>query len=177
MMEAAGQPHYEHMSQIQATAISDMCSADSSLDSDSKRTLAEAVVTVRWAKPEHAELVLCELAAPDAKGAKRARLRRHNQDFRFLYHYFSEDMWEGLLAPDASSDVKLQAILQHALRLGLRLPTEPSSKMMCSLWLLVSCEPAELNAMDNIAKAIKFQRVKHEFNGLRMKAPDPVLWG
>ena len=176
MVEAEGQPHYENMSQIQATAISDVCSADRSLNSDSKSSLAEAIVTVRWAKPEHAELVLSMLAAPDAKGTKRGRRRRDNQDFRFLYLYLSEDAWKGLLAPGNSSDAKLQAILQHVLRLGLRLPTEPCSKMMCSLWLLVSCEPDELNAMDNVTKAIKFHRVKHEFNGLRQKSPDPVLW-
>ena len=169
MAEAEGQSHYDNMSKIQATAISDMCSADSSLNSESKSTLAEAIITVRWAKPEHAELVLSMLCAPDAKGTKRGRRRRDHQDFRCLHLYLSEDMWKGLLDPASSSDAKLQAILQHALRLGLRLPTEPSTKLMCSLWLLVSCEAAELNAMDNVSKSIKLHRVKHEFNGLRVK--------
>ena len=176
MEEAAGQPHYDNMSKIQANAISDMCSADSSLNSDSKSSLAEAVMTVRWAKPEHAELVLSTLCAPDARGAKRARRRRDHQDFRCLHLYLSEDMWKGLLDTASSPDAKLQAILQHALRLGLRLPTEPSTKLMCSLWLLVSCDSAELNAMDNVSKSIKLHRVKHEFNGLRLKWGDPVLW-
>ena len=176
MEEAAGQPHYDNMSKIQANAISDMCSADSSLNSDSKSSLAEAVMTVRWAKPEHAELVLSTLCAPDSRGAKRGRRRRDHQDFRCLHLYLSEDMWKGLLDTASSSDAKLQAILQHSLRLGLRLPTEPSTKLMCSLWLLVSCDSAELNAMDNVSKSIKLHRVKHEFNGLRLKWGDPVLW-
>ena len=76
MAAAEGQSHYDKMSKIQATAISDMCSAESSLNSDSKSSLAEAVITVRWSKPEHAELVLSMLCAPDAKGTKRARRRR-----------------------------------------------------------------------------------------------------
>ena len=70
MEEAAGQPHYDNMSKIQANAISDMCSADSSLNSDSKSSLAEAVMTVRWAKPEHAELVLSTLLCTGCQGSE-----------------------------------------------------------------------------------------------------------
>jgi hypothetical protein len=76
-----------------------MCSADRSLNSESNSTLAEAIITVRRAKPEHAELVLNTLSAQDAQRSKRARRRRDHQDFRCLHLYLSEDMWKGVLGP------------------------------------------------------------------------------
>ena len=106
MAEAEGQSQYDKMSKIQATAISDMSSADSSLNSESKSTLAEAIITVRWAKPEHAELVLNTLSEQDAQRAKRARRRRDHQDCRCFHLYLSEDLWKALLDPASSSDAK-----------------------------------------------------------------------
>ncbi len=81
-----------------------------------------------------------------------------------------------MLATGISADAKLNAISQHAARLSLRLPTEPCVKMVCSLWLLVSSEPEELNAMDTVAKAITLLRTRDEFNVFRKRLPDPALW-
>ena len=175
MEQVAGSPAYASMSKIQASAIKDLC-AEVELSPEAKSTLAQAVITVRWASHEHHDMILDVLSEDDSRTAKKARRRRDMQDFRCLYLYLSEDMWAVLLDPEGSTDAKLQAIMQHALRLGMRLPSEPTSKMLCSLWLLVSCQVAELNSMDNVSKAIRLQRFKNEFGSLRLKWPDPVAW-
>ena len=151
-----------------------MCTDD--LRSDIKGILAVDVVQLNWAKPERPGLVLSKLAASDGRCAKKARRRRDQQNYNFLPLYFSKEMWDALVSKDVSPDAKLQAILLHAIRVGLRLPTEPSMKLMCSLWILVSSEPSELNNMDVICKALRHHRVKDDFDKLRKKAGDPVVW-
>ena len=171
---AKDEPHFQSLSKIQATAIADMCTEE--LSSEIKGLLAVDVVQINWAKPEHPELVLSKLASSDGRCAKKARRRRDQQNYNFLPLYFSSEMWDALLSKEVSPDAKLQAILLHAIRVGLRLPTEPSMKLMCSLWVLASSEPSELNRMDVVSKALRLHRVKDEFDKLRKKIGDPVVW-
>ena len=52
MEQVAGSPAYASMSKIQASAIKDLC-AEVELSPEAKSTLAQAVITVRWASHEH----------------------------------------------------------------------------------------------------------------------------
>ena len=82
-------------------------------------------------------------------------------------------MWDALKG-SSSPDAKLSALLQHALRLGLRLPSEPTAKMIASIWQLTTCE--DPGTIDNVTKAIRYQRVKDDFDALRRRAANPIMW-
>ena len=82
-------------------------------------------------------------------------------------------MWDALKG-SSSPDAKLSALLQHALRLGLRLPSEPTAKTIASIWQLTTCE--DPGTIDNVTKAIRYQRVKDDFDALRRRAANPIMW-
>ena len=134
------------MSKIQATAIASMCTDE--LSSEIKALLAIDVVQIQWAQPEHAELILSKLAESDSRYAKKARRRRDQQDFEFITSYFTSEMWDTMLNAEVSADAKLLCIITHTIRMGLRLPTEPTHKLMCSLWTLISESTSTINRMD-----------------------------
>ena len=162
------------MSKIQATAIASMCTDE--LSSEIKALLAIDVVQIQWAQPEHAELILSKLAESDSRYAKKARRRRDQQDFEFITSYFTSEMWDTMLNPEVSADAKLLCIITHTIRMGLRLPTEPTHKLMCSLWTLISESTSTINRMDVVTKALRLRRHKVEFNKLRDKVGDPIMW-
>jgi hypothetical protein len=62
---------------------------------------------------------------------------------------------------------KLNLILQLAIGLGCRLPTEPSMKWMTSWWLAIAEQPSEVAKMDASAKKAMLVHVKATFDGLR----------
>ena len=151
-----------------------MCTDE--LSSEIKALLAVDVVQIQWAQPEHSELILSKLAESDARYAKKARRRRDQQDFEFMTSYFTSEMWDTMLNAEVSADAKLLCIITHTIRMGLRLPTEPTHKLMCSLWTLISESTSTINRMDVVTKALRLRRHKVEFNKLRDKVGDPIMW-
>ncbi len=173
--ESRTSDHFEKLSKIQAMAVADLISAETeTLSNEVKSELAGDVVKLAWAKPDHCGIVLERLVSSEARRAEPARRRRQQQDFRKIYAYLTQAMWDALKNAQSSADAKLSAVLQHALRLGLRLPTEPTSKMLTSIWILSTSE--DIGTLDNVSKAIKYKRVKDEFDQLRRKGVDPVVW-
>jgi hypothetical protein len=71
---------------------------------------------------------------------------------------------------------KLNLILQLAIGLGCRLPTEPSMKWMTSWWLAIAEQPSEVAKMDASAKKAMLVHVKATFDGLRKAAGDPIVF-
>ena len=171
--EAPSTEHYVKLSKIQATAVADMIAAEE-LSNQTKSDLSVIVAQMPWAQPDHCDMVLAKLVSSDVVKAEPGRRRRQLQDFRKVYSYLTAAMWEALANDTSSADAKLSALLQHSLRLGLRLPTEPSFKMLASLWTLSTCDDA--GTLDNVTKAIRYKRVKDEFDAVRRKAADPVAW-
>ena len=151
-----------------------MCTDE--LSSEIKALLAVDVVQIQWAQPEHSELILSKLAESDSRHAKKARRRRDQQDFEFMASYFTSEMWDTMLNEEVSADAKLLCIITHTIRMGLRLPTEPTHKLMCSLWTLISESTSTINRMDVVTKALRLNRYKTEFNKLRDKVGDPIMW-
>ena len=171
--ENATSTHYVALSKIQAVAVADMISAANDLSNETKSELANIVIKMRWAEPAHCDLVLQRLVASDVERPAGAKRRRLQQDYKQIYLYLTGAMWDALKG-SSSPDAKLSALLQHALRLGLRLPSEPTAKMIASIWQLTTCE--DPGTIDNVTKAIRYQRVKDDFDALRRRAANPIMW-
>jgi hypothetical protein len=60
--------------------------------------------------------------------------------------------------------------------LGLRLPTEPSIKLMTSLWAVVTHSEAELLRIDTTVKGVLLAQTKNAFHALRVKLAEPAEW-
>jgi len=146
------------------------------LSSETQALLAIDVVQIQWAQPEHSELILSKLAESDSRYAKKARRRRDQQDCEFMTSYFTSEMWDTMLNAEVTDDAKLLCIITHTIRMGLRLPTEPTHKLMCSLWTLISESTSTINRMDVVTKTLRLRRHKVEFNKLRDKVGDPIMW-
>ena len=168
--ENATSTHYLALSKIQAVAVADMISAANDLSNETKSELANIVIKMRWAEPAHCDLVLQRLIASDVERPAGSTRRRLQQDYKQIYLYLTGAMWDALKG-SSSPDTKLSALLQHALRLGLRLPSEPTAKMIASIWQLTTCE--DPGTIDNVTKGIRYQWVKDDFDALRRRAANP----
>jgi hypothetical protein len=162
---------YSHMSLIQASALAELLKSLAT-STPEKATLAERLAEIPWASGEHAEIAM----APLAELAKPPKRRRLQQNFSAYVHYLTIGHWQQMADMEIPPDVKLQGILSHALKLGLRLPTEPSMKLLTTFWLMVTHDGQELNRMDVVTKMIRLKAAKQVFESLRRRAADPVEW-
>jgi hypothetical protein len=161
------------LSELQAVAVASMI-ASAMLSAAEQAELAVIVVAVPWASEADVAKVLdaFAVAAPLAPGKRR----RSQQDFTKVHHYLTARMWEAMLDGTVPSDTKLTALLGHCIHLGMRCPTEPSMKWVCSFWLVCATDPAELGRMSFFDKTLKFKQVKLHFNQYRQRALDPPVW-
>ena len=166
-------PHYIHMSLLQSRAVVDLIDK-AEIDADAKVDLASAAAAVQWADPSHGAKVL-EALAEDCALPVRKR-RRGAQNYMALVEYFTEPMWDGLMNHAVSPDAKLNVMIQHLTRLGMKCPTEPSLKMMCSLWIILTTPPTALSGMDTATKIIKLKHVKTTFDQVRRRTAEPQCW-
>ena len=172
LQEYAGSDRRLVISQLQSCAVAQMLGEVGALTAAQMLEVGEAVLAVGWATAADSDR-LTQLLRPVEPVTKK---RRHCQDYTAIHLYFSAEQWSILLDHSTPSDVKLTAMLSHAMRLGLRLPTEPTSKWLTSLWCVVSTESLDLVRMDLTTKALKLRQVKQQFDALRRKASDPAAW-
>ncbi len=90
-----------------------------------------------------------------------------------MFQYGTEEFWQDLLAPSVTS-VKLDLLLQLAVRLGLRTPSEPTLKFMTSWWLVASESTRELGRLTAAQKHTYLLHVKGQFHALAKLLPDPL---
>jgi hypothetical protein len=161
------------LSELQAASVAAMI-ASATMSAAEQAELSTVAVAVPWASDEHLAKVLnaFAVAVPLAPGKRR----RSQQDFTTVHYYLTERMWEAMLDGSVPSDTKLTALLGHCIHLGMRCPTEPSMKWVCSLWLVCSTDSSELARLSIIDKTLKFKQVKLHFNQYRLKAPEPPVW-
>ena len=161
------------LSELQAAATSAMI-ASATLSAADQAELGMVAVGVPWASEADLAKVLGAFAV-EAPLAPRKR-RRSQQDFLAIHHYLTGRMWDAMLDGTVPSDTKLIALVGHCIHLGMRCPTEPSLKWVCSLWLVCCTDPGELARLSAVDKVLKLRQVKLSFNQYRMRAPDPPVW-
>ena len=170
-----GTPHAATMSKLQAKTLVAEIGKAGEIPPDVRLSLASEVLACNWSSLDDSTMVLAELQqGGEASQAKRSR--RCLQDFKSICEYLSEGMWHALQDPGSSPDSKLSALLQHAMRLGMRTPSEPTVKLLTSLWIIVAFDAAAVNAMDSVHKVLKYKHVKGVFDTMRRKAADPVVF-
>ena len=100
--------------------------------------------------------------------------RRSQQNFAALHAYFPDAVWDVLCSQDELATSKLEAIVDFSLSLGLRLPTEPTLKMMTSIWMLTSEPSDKLSCMKAGAKHALLMHMKLTFDRARKLRGDPI---
>ena len=161
----------QKMSELQAAALAEEIKT-AVLTTEEKAFVAGEIAKIKWTAEAHMEVALHNLSVT-AQAPKR---RRGTQDFTQIHHYIADSLWEALEEKNAPADVKLQALLQHSMRLGLRNASEPTMKWLTSLWLCLTHDGPQLTKMDCITKGLKLRAVKSVLDNLRRRAPDPPQW-
>ena len=169
---ASGTAHHGVVSKTQATALRaaviQATSAGMSAEVGAQAVIA--VTRIQWHLTAHCDFAIGPL---DTIVAPTKR-RRCVQDWLALPTYFTASMWAFLADTKQSSPAKLDLILAFGNRGGLRLPSEATSKLMTSIWLIVS-EP-HLDSVAADQKLVYLRHAKQCFNNLRRRATDPATW-
>ena len=134
LQEHSSGPSHKAVSAIQMAAILDMVSTQKLTNID-KSAVCEMVLEVNWYEG-HLDKLLGELAE-DADEPRKAK-RRQLQDFMAIAMYGSRQFWDRMMAESTGKDEKLSLLIGLCISLGLRLPSEPTFKLLCSLWMFMS---------------------------------------
>lgn len=82
-----------------------------------------------------------------------------------------------MIRSGVGKDLKLQRIIRRAFDLGLRTPSEPTLKLMASLWMTISETPETLANLDGCQKSANLNYTKYEFDLLRRRdTSEPIVW-
>jgi hypothetical protein len=101
--------------------------------------------------------------------------RRHQQSYLTVYEMFTLAKWHVLKSTEPAG-LKLEIILLMAIRLGLRCPSEPTYKILTTLWLVMSEPPDKLDTIPKHVKETMYDYVKKEFARARKRAPTPIVY-
>jgi hypothetical protein len=168
-----GSPNHKALSKTQAAALREMLGT-AVLTAMDRADLANVVVGINWCEPEDGTSVLAALA-PVTSTLPPGKRRRTQQDFMAFCNFGTDEFWNQLLG-EVPTSAKLNIILQWAIGLGLRCPSEHSMKWLCSVWLAVGQTEAELVAMDPAQKKHMFNHTKAVFDSMRKHAAEPPMW-
>ena len=164
---------HRKLSELQAGAIAQIL-GNASLTDDQKADVALLLVNLQWACEADRDKAMVLLKPSDEPTKKKAR--RLGQDYTTMHNYFTDDMWKALLDEDTPADVKLTAILGHAMNLGMRLPSEPTVKWLTSMHLVMSMDKQSLRRMDSVRKAICLKNTKQKVEAMRRRSSEPHEW-
>ena len=146
------------------------------LANDDAAEIAVKASGMRWFTHAHMQYALAPLEVIPTDSNGQPKRRRPNQEYATIVSYLPEGVWSALQEPSNSSQVKLDLLLQFAANAGLRLPSEPTLKLLCSAWLVASESPQELALISTAQKLAFKKHVKATFDLLRKRCPPPAEW-
>jgi hypothetical protein len=168
-----GSAIHKSLSSLQSAAICEMIAA-TVMTADISSAVGTRVVQVKWGSPEDCNAILAALSASSKSLVLPAgKRRRMQQDYRNIVHYGSAMLWEQLQDSSVPGSSKLNLILNLAVVLGCRCPSEHTVKLVCSFWLLVAESEEGLLKMSLDQKKVMLMHVKQTFQGLLKAAADP----
>ena len=130
-----GKPHHTSVSRVQADALIATIS-EHRFDATIRADLVTLAIEIKWTSAD-LQRVLGAL-----EGAVReTKRRRAGQEYSNFPAYLTDEVWEQLLGTELSAHSKLQILISRLVLLGLRCPTEHTTKLISSAWLMVS-EPS-----------------------------------
>ena len=127
---------------------------------------------MQWAGDDGAKLVSA-ISSSVASISRPPKQRRCGQAYESVVQYFTADEWL-ILQENNPGGAKLRVIFDTLYGLGLRCPTEPTLKFVCSLWMYLDLNEAELRRMTPQNKGTMLQHVKSEFQRGKSGLPDAV---
>lgn len=160
-----------NMSRLQAGALLDQIRSVKDLGPAEAAALAEEVARVPWCTGD-LERILDGLHPVQSRVANR----RAQQNFLQFLNYLPAKTWSVLQSPQAPPSNKLHEMLVLACRLGMRCPSEHTTKWLTSAWLLLSKPEAELVVLDVVGKLVALSQVKSQLKNLLKGFPDPAAW-
>lgn len=171
MQQTAGSPTHKAVSGIQCAAIVDLVHTQS-LGPEVKAEICQLALAMPWADGDLDKL-LSQLASGDHPIQQR---RRASQDWTAIMSYGDAAFWSRMTSAATPKDEKLHVVLELAIGLGLRLPSEPSVKLLCSLWMASAEAPATLAGYTSQQKAVLYKYTKDTFRRLVRGRRDPPTW-
>lgn len=168
-----GKPTHEALSRLQADAVLELV-ADATLSAEVRSDLASAMTEIQWRQVDLTRLLAALTAS--AKALPPGKRRRSQQNYTSVLNFVTDGEWEDLTSGSVNAAAKLSIIINIAIGLGLRCPSEHSAKLLCSWWLFVSEPESELPRLAPAQKLCMLNHVKAQFNAVRAGSPDPALW-
>ena len=168
--EAKGSASHEAVSRLQSRALLHLFATKEMTDIE-RASVSEQVTQLAW-HGTHGLEVLNTLAED---GAGHGRARRRNQSFEALVEYGTAAFWE-FSTSSQPGNAKLDKIIELAICVGLRCPTEPCLKFLTSWWILVSESSNAIQRMSRPSKQALYQHVKKQFDRARRLSADPVVY-
>jgi hypothetical protein len=174
LSEHKGRAMHAAVSKAQAAAFVEDIS-HSELTPQEAADLMSKALTVPWFEGD-AALVVNAFSKPGATNGLPIKRRRALQDFVAWHSYGTAEFWQAMESPAMPIDNKLQMLCQRCLKIGLRLPSEPTYKWMSSVWMLHLHSRESLSNMDAGQKSVYYKHLKATFDSLRRSAPEPAVW-
>jgi hypothetical protein len=131
------------------------------------------ITKLKWAHQAHMSYAMGTLQMDQPTSATRMA-RRENQDWSAVISYFTKNVWDILLDKSMSSNTKMNVMIEFCIRGGLRLPTEATSKLLCSLWVLKSEDNAKLLTIDQ--KLVYLKHWKMAFRAAVRRSDNPIIF-
>ena len=121
----------------------------------------------------HSSILLSAISSSKQIGPSggRPKRRRCGQSYEGFINYLSDEEWTILLERNPSG-AKLRILLETALGLGLRCPTEPCYKYITSVWMMLDLQESERRKLTPQSKNSLYQHVKKEFKSACRAYPD-----
>ena len=165
------------MSALQARAAADLLTTVP-LSAQAKGNIAVLVADLPWACVEHRDLVMAQVLGVEGPAGPEptTQARRTNQQWESCVHALPRSVWAVLEDPGINTDSKIDVVHAFLADLGLRLPTEQTSKRVCEL-ILVATEGLE--AAVTLAPTVKAafnSRLKKLFKRKVRRMPAPSPW-
>ncbi len=156
-----GKPTHAGVSKLQLTTMVEALS-DGILSATERADLSNAALACEW----HGQDTMAVLSAMVPTNSQIVKRRRVQQSYESIVAYGTDELWDDLVS-DFTPALKLQKILELSLSLGLRCPTEPTIKFLCSWWVVASETDEGIRRMTQPQKHTFSMHCKSEINRAR----------
>ena len=139
-----GTAAFDRMRSTQMKSMMSMLSS-SSLQLSEATVIIEKLKATNWSPAQL--IALTETAVSSVGAPQPAKHRSNLQDYVHLPHYFTAELWAAMGSTSTTASSKLELLLWHAVRLGLRTPTEATVQMMTGLYIMVAEEGNDASSL------------------------------
>ena len=175
LSDQAGTAMHKAVSKMQAAALVSMVKT-AVLTDDEKADVSSLIVALSWFCPEDCSAVVDAMVAKGSAGEAAGKKRRGLQDYTAFLGYGHADFWKLMANPSVPPASKLTSLCQWLLKLGLRLPSEHTIKLVTSFWMMQVHSAESLATLTVEQKIVYLRHVKVTFDNLRKQAGDPHSW-